>query len=1025
MDVRLRTNPQQDENFFNRTYSSLTSDSQETSSVEPTSPLFGVSLIHWLVMLCVLLALIIIVPPASQECSLSNEDSSFGKTNLSFNCDAVRKHLSFVTGLGPRTCGSIANEVYAKDYLITQLRDLERQSKGGPIQGIFNQQIASHSSFKTHSHVTSYANLYNLLFRLHDTRSNSQKPSRAILVNCHYDTAPGSPGASDAFVSCANSLEVIRVLLKATTVLLQDVIFLFNSAEESILPASHAFVTQHEWAKDVALFINLEGAGAGGKLLVFQSGPGMASSVLIDVYSKATHRPSAEVMAEEIFQFGLIPSDTDFRIFRDYGLIPGLDLAYVADGYSYHTRHDVQERISAACLRLAGDNLLSLIRTMAGDLRIAHLPKLERAPIQSLMPLPDVSPEGGLGSIHDSSSLGRRPDSSRYVYFDVLGSFMLKYPWWLGRILHSAVCLFALSWILLPRRISRFGRDSYSGLVLALLIQTIFTFGSFLFLLSVGYATHLWGCRMTWFTNRYNIFGVFFLPLLTFCTFFHTSFFKIPNARIFTLFPFRTLLKHSLWVDRSRNSPQLSSVPFERDFFQAAVLILNTPLVITLALDSPASYIPALWCGFTLASHWIYLKCASVFGGNPTVKSLSLLFPPLVFFHISSCSVLLDVFIPIFGRSGQLMKPDVTMACILFIVSWPVLLFLADLWHFTSAKSARTMRYLLVNGCITFTVLVHTSQMGFPYAILPDENAHLFRPSQQRVAVFHVNRAFRDNIKSPSVTNNDSGIVIIPLDTNEFRYFRHPPSSTLSSNPFILRLQKLMSRGVSDVTEFPELSEYQPFICQRNRPYCGMPLFYPLLHAFNTFFYLPSEPHESRSAEMHVINRTLESKESPVLHRNFSQHVNLTLSVDSFSPHIQLLIRFQPQSIRLVNWSFAPEAGYPQPVPMPSRSPFEKTTSPSAHYFINHFDPSTITSPSGKWPEPWIFWLQFAVSSNSCSDVCKDFVDLALVSQYSDQAVSNGRSEALLGMVARLPKWTVPISWISSYEHWRVTLLDL
>lgn len=128
-------------------------------------------------------------------------------------------------------------------------------------------------------------------------------------------------GSSDDGINCVNMLEVLRVLSKQNTRPLNNIIFLFNGAEENPLQAAHGFITKHKWAKECRAVINLESAGAGGKEILFQAGPG--NNFLIDAYAKNVPYPFGQSVGEEIFQSNIIPSDTDFRLFRDFGHIPG------------------------------------------------------------------------------------------------------------------------------------------------------------------------------------------------------------------------------------------------------------------------------------------------------------------------------------------------------------------------------------------------------------------------------------------------------------------------------------------------------------------------------------------------------------------------------------------------------------------------------------------------------------------------------------------------------------------------------
>ena len=259
---------------------------------------------------------------------LQNEPNEFITANS-------RRHLEDLAALGVRHVGSDVNEVQAKNLLWTKLEDI-RSAASDKVEIELSLQYPDGHYFldflggMTHF----YHNVTNIVVRFSKKGSS---PQNAFLINAHFDSALGSIAASDDAVSCATMLEALRCLSSEPKPFLPEhaLIFLFNGAEETILQASHGFITQHPWAKQIRAFLNLEACGAGGKEIVFQTGP--EHPWLAQLYAKAVPHPFASVVAQEIFQSGIIPSDTDFRVFRDYGHIPGIDTAYFTNGYVYHT----------------------------------------------------------------------------------------------------------------------------------------------------------------------------------------------------------------------------------------------------------------------------------------------------------------------------------------------------------------------------------------------------------------------------------------------------------------------------------------------------------------------------------------------------------------------------------------------------------------------------------------------------------------------------------------------------------------
>ena len=99
------------------------------------------------------------------------------------------------------------------------------------------------------------------------------------------------------------------------------------------------------------------------------------------------------------------------RIFRDYGHIPGLDIAFIKNGYVYHTDADTLHRIPDGSIQRSGDNVISVILKLV---------------------------------VSSASELGIHGDNeSPPVFFDIFGLVVISYPRWISVLLNLAVVLFA------------------------------------------------------------------------------------------------------------------------------------------------------------------------------------------------------------------------------------------------------------------------------------------------------------------------------------------------------------------------------------------------------------------------------------------------------------------------------------------------------------------------------------------------------------------------------------------------------
>lgn len=163
-----------------------------------------------------------------------------------FIAERARNNLIKLTSFGPRVVGSDANEVQAIQFLYGAISEIKSQMDKSVWELEVDVQVAS-GSYMHWEMINMYQSIQNFVVKLSPKNTNS---SSYLLVNSHYDSVPGGVGAGDDGTMVVVMLEVMRVIAKSNKATRHPIVFLFNGAEENPLQASHAFITQHKWAKN-------------------------------------------------------------------------------------------------------------------------------------------------------------------------------------------------------------------------------------------------------------------------------------------------------------------------------------------------------------------------------------------------------------------------------------------------------------------------------------------------------------------------------------------------------------------------------------------------------------------------------------------------------------------------------------------------------------------------------------------------------------------------------------------------------
>jgi hypothetical protein len=183
-----------------------------------------------------------------------------------------------------------------------------------------------------------------------------------VLVNAHYDSVSTGFGATDDGVGVVSILQLIRYYTTPGNTLKKGLVALFNNGEEDFLNGARAF-SQHPLSRFPHTFLNLEGAGAGGKAVLFRS-----SDTEVTRAYKSSPYPFGSVITADGFKRRLVRSETDYVVFEGELGLRGLDVAFFEPRSRYHTGEDDARHTSKESLWHMLSAALETTKSLTSDM---------------------------------------------------------------------------------------------------------------------------------------------------------------------------------------------------------------------------------------------------------------------------------------------------------------------------------------------------------------------------------------------------------------------------------------------------------------------------------------------------------------------------------------------------------------------------------------------------------------------------------------------------------------------------------